>query len=273
MSGLIRAVPESLSALDRGLAYGDGLFETLAVRNNTPCFWDEHMQRLTEGCSRLGIPCPDLSELKAGAEALCINSEGKAAVLKLIVTRGQGGRGYRFPDDAKPWIGMSLYHAPDYPSSYSSDGIRACICKTRLSTNPSLAGIKHLNRLEQVLARNEFGDDCQEGIMLDGTSSVIEGTMSNLFMISGQELITPEVDHCGVAGITRNRLIEWAGAEGIACQVTKTLGLEKLFAADALFVCNSVIGIWPVRQLENVTFSVKNKLLRQIKNGFPALCA
>jgi 4-amino-4-deoxychorismate lyase len=148
MSGLIRAVPESLSALDRGLAYGDGLFETLTVRNNIPCFWDEHMQRLIEGCSRLGIPCPDLSELKAGAEALCMDSEGKDAVLKLIVTRGQGGRGYRAPSDIKPWIGMSLHHAPEYPSSYAKDGIRACICKTRLGTNPSLAGIKHLNRLE-----------------------------------------------------------------------------------------------------------------------------
>lgn len=273
MSGLIRAIPETLSSLDRGLAYGDGLFETLAVRNNIPCFWNEHMQRLTEGCSRLGIPCPELSELKAGAEALCLDSEGRAAVLKLIVTRGQGGRGYRVAEDARPWVGMSLHHAPDYPSSYSSDGIRACICKTRLGTNPSLAGIKHLNRLEQVLARNEFGDDCQEGIMLDGTSSVIEGTMSNLFMISGQELITPGVDHCGVSGITRNRLIEWADVEGIGCHVTNTLGLEQLFAADALLVCNSVIGIWPVRQLENVKFSVNNELLRQIKNGFPALCA
>ena len=272
MSALIRSIPETLSTQDRGLAYGDGLFETIAVRNNIPCFWADHMQRLAEGCERLGFPLPDLTVIEKKAIALCEESEDRPAVLKIILTRGLGGRGYRAPENPDPWYGMSLYHAPEYPQARYSEGIRACVCETRLASSPSLAGIKHLNRLEQVLARQEFGDECQEGLMLDGMGRVIEGTMSNLFLLCDDALLTPEINDCGVNGVTRRRLLEWARQQGIECRVSQEVSLEQVFSADALFVCNSVIGLWPVRQLEDKTYPVKHELLQRLMNRFPALC-
>jgi 4-amino-4-deoxychorismate lyase len=272
VSGLIRSIPETLSTQDRGLAYGDGLFETFAVRNNAPCFWAEHMQRLAEGCNRLGIPVPDPDALGREAAALCAESEGNPAVLKIILSRGQGGRGYRAPEEPRPWYGMSLYHAPEYPQAFYSEGVGACVCETRLSSNPTLAGIKHLNRLEQVLARKEFGDEYQEGLMLDGKGRVIEGTMSNLFLVIDDVLVTPEINECGVNGVTRRRLIEWARQQRIECRLSQGLLLEEVLSANALFVCNSVIGLWPIRQLEDKTYSVKHGMLRRLMNEFPALC-
>jgi 4-amino-4-deoxychorismate lyase len=156
--------------------------------------------------------------------------------------------------------------------SYYSEGIHACICNIRLGSNPALAGIKHLNRLEQVLARNELDDGCQEGLMLDGEGRVVEGTMSNIFLISDGALITPAIESSGVRGVARDRLIRWAKQHGVDCQEKTELGLEQVFSANALLVCNSVIGVWPVQQLEHVTYPLDNELLVKIMNRFPAIC-
>jgi len=262
---------DCISVLDRGLAYGDGLFETFRVRQGRPCLWQEHMARLQNGCDRLDIPRPDLQLLEKEAIELCAGvADG---VLKLIFTRGTGGRGYRIPDTPIPWHGFSLHPAPTYPDRFKNEGIGARICQTRLGRNPALAGIKHLNRLEQVLARKEWSDEFQEGLMLDVDAQVIEGTMSNLFLITKHGLLTPALTECGIEGVMRSRILEWAEGEGIPCDLRSNIRLEDVFSADSLFFTNSVIGVWPVRQLEDMNYSLDNEILQQLLREEDEICA
>lgn len=232
---------------DRGFQYGDGLFETVEVLNGKPLFFDRHLKRLAEGCRLLSIPCLDPELLEA--EARQLSADAEHGVLKLIVTRGSGGRGYRPPSVATPTRLFNLHSYPLYPEDFQLSGIRARLCQRRLAINPDLARIKHLNRLEQVLARAEWQDDYQEGLMLDRQGRVIEGTMSNLFWVADGRLYTPTIKDCGIAGIVRGLLIELAEADGIV--VDEVLAdVAELERAEEIFVTNSVIGVWPVKQLD-----------------------
>lgn len=239
---------------DRGLQYGDGVFETVDVLNGKPLFFQRHLQRLALGCRTLLIPCPEFSLLMA--EAWQISAGVDQAVLKLIVTRGSGGRGYRQPPEIFPTRVLSLHPHPTYAPSFQKFGVNLRFCDKRLAINPDLARIKHLNRLEQVLARAEWQDDAiQEGLMLDAQQRVVEGTMSNLFWIKDGVLHTPLLDQCGIAGIVRALLIELAREDGISV-IEDHASREDVLAADELFVTNSIIGIWPVKQLEQQRFEV-----------------
>ncbi len=232
---------------DRGLHYGDGLFETLAVRAGKPLLWDRHLERLSAGCARLGFPQPDEDLLYKEAAQVCAGvTQG---VLKIILTRGVGGRGYRPPAVAHPTRMVARYPWPGYSAQSAAQGIALRVCATRLARNPALAGMKHLNRLEQVLARNEWADSgIAEGIMLDNEGQIISGTMSNLFLVKAGALLTPDVTQCGVAGVMRGLILDIAARLNLAPRVTG-LTLNDALEADELFVCNSLIGLWPVRQL------------------------
>lgn len=239
---------------DRGFQYGDGLFETIEVRNGKPVFLNQHLDRLTTGCHRLQFPCPSLSLIRRETLVLCKNSQH--AVLKIIVTRGSGGRGYRQPDVLLPTRVLSLHPYPDYPNIYQQDGITARFCRTRLGLNPSLAGIKHLNRLEQILARAEWNDpDIQEGIMLDINGNVIEGTMTNLFYIRNKAVYTPELTQTGVHGIFRRIIMNLLASHQIET-FERAVTKDDLLAADEAFFCNSVIGLWPIKQIENACYQI-----------------
>jgi len=245
---------DQISALDRGVQYGDGLFETIAIIDGRICLWERHLRRLYDGCERLAIAAP--APEKLFAEAKTVIKDHQKGVLKIIVTRGTGGRGYRSPVDAQ--TNRVVYYAswPDYPKAYWAKGISICVCSTRLGINPKLAQIKHLNRLEQVLARSEWDDPAIfEGLMLDSDGHVIEGTMSNLFLIKDATLITPDLSRCGIAGVMRGLIIELAVALNIPV-VIKDLSLEDLKTADALFVSNSLIGILPARELSGQRYSL-----------------
>ncbi len=242
----------AIDPADRGLQYGDGLFETVEVCNGKPLFFDRHLERLALGCGRLSIPMPDRQLL--GREASRLTAGADHAVLKLIVTRGCGGRGYRPPDVVRPTRLFALHPFPDYPATYPSQGIVARFCRHRLGLNPALAGIKHLNRLEQVMARAEWqNDEIQEGLMLNQSGFVIEGTMSNLFYVKDRCLITAPIEQCGVAGIVRAVLLELAEKMNTRVEL-QYFTPEQLQQADEIFVTNSVIGVWPVKQLEAGTF-------------------
>ncbi|MBJ2269313.1 aminodeoxychorismate lyase [Pseudomonas sp. MF6772] len=228
---------------DRGLAYGDGLFETLAVKAGQPVLLDRHLQRLDEGCRRLALVADQAlirDELLAYAAAL---GDG---VLKLILTRGDSLRGYGINAGAP--VRRILQGSPPatYPPAHGSSGVRLFPCATRLSEQPLLAGLKHLNRLEQVLARAEWQDaDHAEGLMLDMSGRVIEGVFSNLFLVDNGQLLTADLSRCGVAGVMRAELLARAEALGLVTTVTD-ISLAQLQRADEVFVCNSVYGIWPV---------------------------
>lgn len=236
-----------VSSRDRGLHYGDGLFETVAVANGVPLQWGRHLRRLSDGAARLAISLPGADTLNAEAQRLCAGH--RRAVLKVIITRGIGGRGYAPVPQAEPTRVLSLFPWPDYPREYGEHGVPVRICRTRLGRNPALAGIKHLNRLEQVLARAELSETHVEGLMLDGDDRVIEGTMSNLFAVIDGVLTTPELSGCGIAGVMRELIIEHARDILGGCRI-QHLTLNEIFQASEVFLSNSLIGIWPVRRID-----------------------
>jgi len=256
---------DCIASSDRGLQYGDGLFETIAVENGQCEHWYEHMSRLKEGCKRLNIPAPDAQQLLTEAQQLYGDKD--KAVLKIIITRGSGGRGYRIPERVTPTRIVSVHPWPDFPSQNTSAGIRLHLCETQLSRQTALAGIKHLNRLEQVIARNEWHDpDISEGLMADAAGNIIEGTMSNYFAVINGELITPDISHCGVAGIMRAHIVRQAVLHEITVH-EQNITLDDLLMADELFICNSIIGIWPVRQLQDKHYKVIGDVTSEIMNG------
>lgn len=246
-----------ISINDRGLQYGDGVFETIAVQDSSLLCWDEHINRLEAGCQRLKIPFSNKSLLKNEARSLIDPDE--QGVLKIIITRGQGGRGYALPDNPSPNRIISLYPFPDYPEENASQGINVRMCDYRYSKNPDLAGIKHLNRLEQILARSEWNDtSIAEGIVLDIDDNVIEGTMSNLFCFIDNVLYTPDLTECGVAGVIRNQIIKLASGLNINLEIKK-ISQQTLKEADEVFLCNSVIGVWPVKMIDGELLPVGEK--------------
>jgi 4-amino-4-deoxychorismate lyase len=254
---------DTVSANDRGFQYGDGLFETLEVINGQPVFLEQHLLRLSAGCSRLNIPSPDTKQLTDECGFVC--QQAKQAVLKIIITRGSGGRGYRQPETLQPTRVISLHPCPEHVSNFAEQGIKARFCDTRLGLNPALAGIKHLNRLEQVMARAEWDDPlAQEGIMLDINNHVIEGTMSNLFYVKDGMIYTASLALSGVAGVMRGIIKSLATKHNLAL-IERDYSKEALLAADEAFVCNSIIGIWPIKQIENCRFTIGN-VTRQLQD-------
>lgn len=244
---------KNLPVSDRGFQYGDGLFETIEVLNGQLVFFEAHLQRLNLGCKTLLLPEPDSLLLKK--EALQLSHDCQHGVLKIMITRGSGGRGYRQPESINPTRVLSLHPFPEYPDSFQQQGIKAIFCQQRLGLNPTLAGLKHLNRLEQVLARAEWDTaEIQEGLMLDINEHVIEGTMSNVFFVKNQTLYTPSLAQSGIAGIIRAFIIKTAATLGVQCE-QGSFTKSQLLDAEEIFVTNSVIGIWAIKELEQKTFA------------------
>jgi 4-amino-4-deoxychorismate lyase len=255
-------VADQIPVNDRGFQYGDGLFETIEISEGRPLFLEQHLQRLRAGCSSLKIPCFSDKELTDDIHR--VSHQAKNAVLKIIVTRGIGGRGYRQPMVLQATRVVSLHPFPDYPFSFAKQGVNARFCTTRLGLNPAIAGIKHLNRLEQVMARAEWDDpEVQEGIMLDITDNVIEGTMTNLMYVKNETVNTDTLQSAGVKGVMRE-LIKNLIDEHHLTLVEHSYRKETLLAAEEVFVCNSIIGIWPIKKIDGVNFPV-GKLTRQLQ--------
>jgi 4-amino-4-deoxychorismate lyase len=234
-----------IAADDRGLHYGDGLFETMAAVRGRVRNFELHMGRLAEGARRLGFPPIDADAL----ENECRDALGEqgSGVVKLVLTRGPGPRGYRPPDE--PSITRVITASAARPTLALPEALTVRICDTRLGLNPALAGIKHLNRLEQVLACNEWRDPAVgEGLMLAADGRLICGTASNLFVVREGRLLTPTIRDCGVAGVMRQVVMRAAQALGIEC-LEREMGLEMLATAGELFLTNAVAGIRPVRVL------------------------
>lgn len=243
------AEADSVPADDRGLAYGDGLFETMRFRGQGLPLLDRHLRRLREGAQRLRISL-DLEGLSQEIGRFVTSADIGEGVLKLIVTRGDGARGYRV-DASKPARRILISRPLNlHPPSWHTEGVTIRHCDMRLGASPALAGIKHLNRLEQVLARLEWNDEqIAEGLMSDQRGRIVEGTCTNLFVVSGGRLLTPVIEHCGVAGVMRGYILEVA-AHQLSLQ-TEQVHCERalLAAAQEVFLCNAVVGVWPVRRL------------------------
>lgn len=229
---------EVVSLANRGLAYGDGLFETMRVYQGEVSLWPRHLARLQQGARQLGFTLPAIDYIQA--QIASITKDVDAAVLKLLVTRGDGGRGYAVANDAEPvWI-LSLHPLPA-----AQGDLRLHRCEMTLAIQPMLAGIKHCNRLEQVLARSEVqraGFD--EGLLCDGEGRVVSATAANLLVLRNGRWNTPSVERCGVAGVLRGWLLEQGLVE------VADLSLAEVKNADALALCNAVRGILSVSTFE-----------------------
>ncbi|EPJ51801.1 MAG: hypothetical protein OFPI_16150 [Osedax symbiont Rs2] len=241
------AAEQQLSTSDRGLSYGDGLFETIQIANGVALLWDAHMQRMQRGAARLKIPFDASLSALFYQDLLCLLQNPRAnAVLKLTLTRGVGMRGYKPTAEAEITRISSLTTLPDF-SAQQRHGIKVRLCQLQLARQSVLAGLKHLNRLEQVLARSEWDDsDITEGLVCDTQGNLIEGTMSNLFWLANGVLYTPDLSYSGVEGVIRNALISQCQHQSVFEVQTANYQLSQLLAADEVFVCNSVINILPV---------------------------
>lgn len=237
-----------ISPFDRGLAYGDGVFRTLPVYGGAPHCWERHYRKLCEDCKALGIVCPP-EDVLINDLALLIG-EGEDATVKIIITRGEGERGYAVPPLAQPMRLVIRTPAQAYSEVNAREGVKLHLCELRLSHQPRLAGVKHLNRLENVLARMEWVDSrLADGLLLDVDDNVIECTMSNIFIRTGNQLTTPNLKCCGVAGLTRERILELATQLG--CQpIITDFNLGQLLEADEVIICNSLFFAWQVRELK-----------------------
>lgn len=243
---LVNGVPnEHIQAMNRGLTYGDGVFRTLQLRAGRPFCWQRQFAKLHADCQALRIECPTFATLNQ--ELALIGATEPDCVTKIIVTRGIGLRGYAPNTEAVSTRILMSGPLPGYPYSYLAEGVELHVCDLRLSRQPRLAGIKHLNRLENVLARMEWDDPAiAEGLLLDTAGNVIEGTMSNLFMLKGDTLFTPDLSHSGVAGVTRDRIMALAPVLGLELSVG-SYSLDFLLQADELVLCNSIMGAIQVK--------------------------
>jgi 4-amino-4-deoxychorismate lyase len=238
----------TLSYRDRGLQYGDGIFETMKVRRHGIRLLDFHLDRLYRSCRRLKIQAPKALLLRRELERIAAGR--KEGVLKLMVTRGRGPRGYRPSGRERATRIVALESLPRAISADAAKAVRLRVCATRLSTTPSLAGLKSLNRLDSVLARSEWTDArIWEGLMRDVDGNWVCGTMSNLFLRRGTVLMTPLLDRCGVAGVMRRWILESAANLGLRA-VERRIRWEDLQSAEEVFMSNAVVGIRSVRTIE-----------------------
>ena len=239
----------AIDVRDRGLNYGDGVFETMSLQKGRIHFLEAHLQRLAAGCARLGIEFPGDPLLRSEIDSVTSSQEN--GVVKVVVTRGSGGRGYRPSATAATTRVVTLHDAP----AQTGEDIAARWCDMRLSRNPALAGIKHLNRLEQVLAQGEWQDvRIGEGLMLDYEGELVCGTSSNVFLVRNGELATPDLRYCGVHGIMRAAVIRTARELHIPVH-EEPLWPDDLDAATEVFMTNAVRGIRSVVALDQRSWS------------------
>lgn len=266
MSAWVNGQPmDQISVHDRALQFGDGVFRTMLVQRGSVIFAAAQLERLLADAGRLSIAVPDIVALTGWITAAAATID--AGILKVILSRGQSERGYVATAGLRPNCIIYGNVLPAHVSGWRKDGIRVRQCSIRLAEQPALAGIKHLNRLENVLARLEWQDSgTAEGLLLDSQGYVVEGVMSNLFWAKDGQLFTPDLQRCGVAGVMRQLLMEQQAVQQVRVR------MDVLLAADEVFMCNSVMGIVPVRQLDETTWQtgeITRRLQENWRDAFP----
>ena len=244
--------------IDRASAYGDGVFESIAIRDGKPRFWDAHMERMQTGCERLGLVSPPPAEILRLLE--CELAESKEltafATARLSISAAASPRGYQRNAGGATVPRISVFASKPVSKNRLEEGVVTRLCNLRLAIQPALAGMKSLNRLEQVLARAEWDDtDTFEGLTMDSGGRLICGTMSNVFIVNEAKLSTPGITRCGVAGIMRARVLRRLEETGISCSVRDILPGE-LHSATEVFLTNSQFGVLPVKQIDEMSFAV-----------------
>jgi 4-amino-4-deoxychorismate lyase len=247
---LLNGSPDTrVSPFDRGVHFGDGLFETIACRDGRPKFLSLHLERLIRGCARLGIDAGNADVIDAEVRTLARDVE--SAIVKVIMTRGTAlARGYGVTGREKATRITFRYPWPQETRTEAQEGIQVRTATLRLGENPALAGLKHCNRLEQVLARREWTDPAiTEALLFSSSGKLVSGTMSNVFVVEGSSVRTPRVDVCGIAGVMRRVVLREAARNSIDVR-EEVLNAGDLHRADEIFLTNVRMGIWPIRSLD-----------------------
>ena len=269
-----------VSVYDRGLQYGDGVFETVLCHAGQLYYWPQHYRRLLQSAQKFRLACPSQEQLLAEISRLLAtdrpDGENSAChAIKIILTRADSERGYAFSKRPRGRrIVLVSAIAPAYSSlvTQTLEAGRLFVCQTQASINASLAGHKHLNRLANVMARNEFDDDCMDGLMSTAGSHVISGSMSNLFAIKGKAIHTPDLRQSGVKGIMRERIMTIIKQLDYPLHIS-TMTLTELENMDALFISNSLIGMRPVSAMAETTYPVAGPAVEITQQIFEALLA
>jgi 4-amino-4-deoxychorismate lyase len=224
-----------------------GIFETLAIVDGRARLLERHLNRLFEGCGRLALRAPVQSVLVAEIGALAAMPDG--GVVKVIVAQSAGaGQDTEQIVRAEP--------SRPRPIEWWRDGVSIITCRTRLAVQPQLAGLKLLDRRAQLLARAEWtADSIAEGLMLDADGWLISGTMTNVYAVLNGVICTPAITRCGVAGVVRAALLDHWKAAGQS-PVIRDLYPAELEGASEIFLSNALIGVWPVRSLDDHSYSV-----------------
>lgn len=253
---------DSIAIDSRGLAYGDGVFRTLLVHAGAPLHLDDHLVALRRDAARLDLEMPDTALWRA--DSLCLSAGHACAVLKWLLVRHSEGRGYR----ATTRRAYRLVQRVAAPTA-GPEAASVAIASLRLATQPVLAGVKHLNRLEQVLAARELRDGIDELLMCDHDGHLVGGLRSNLFWVREGRLLTPLLDRCGVLGTMRERVLRLAASLGIECHEVRETP-ATLASCDESFVTNALLGIWPLRRIEQRDLpapgSVTRRLLHELRH-------
>lgn len=266
-----------ISVFDRGLAYGDGFFETMFWKSKTNVnnnflgveFWDRHLTRICQGCKKLKINIPSKKILNGYKNSIlnkALESGFDCGTLKLIVTRGIGGRGYKFDKNMKPTVIMIVFPKTKQPFRIEQ-GVELRFCKSEISLNKNFSGFKHLNRIDSVFARSEWiNPNVFEGLVFDNENNVVEGTMTNIFFIKEKTLYTPELVTCGINGIMRQVIID---NHSIFFDDLKIIKIKKnqIFQFDQSFLTNSLIRVAPVSKINRKDFEIQSNL-RKIMHYF-----
>jgi 4-amino-4-deoxychorismate lyase len=230
----------------RGLNYGDGVFRTCLIYMSHVVDLKEQCETVNRDAERLGLAPVPVATLEH--EAASLAQDQARGVLKMVLMRAGAGRGYRAQEGATDRL-LRLYPLPGYRGAAWHSGVAAFRSRLQLATQPALAGIKHLNRLEQVLAGREWEEGADEALLGDEAGRPVCGTRTNLFWAAGGALHTPALERCGVAGLMRHKVLGLARGLGLDTRVRDNAGWDELEAADEAFLTNSLVGIWPLARL------------------------
>ncbi len=237
----------TISVLDRGLAYGDGVFTTGKVVAGQVEMLSAHLERLKIGCHKLAIIAPDF--IKLAEQVKAVTTDFSLAVLKIVITAGIGGRGYSRHRADKATVIISLFDFPEHYFLWQQQGINLGVSKHKLGLNPMLAGIKHLNRLEQVLIRQELDHRAEDDLLvLDLNNHVIESSCANVFWLANGTWQTPKITTAGIAGLMRAKILtDIHDIDLVDVSLSYLSELAKSSKLKAMFICNSVMGVVPIK--------------------------
>lgn len=250
--------PTTLSAGSRAAQYGDGCFTTLLLDHGNMALWPLHLARLKSACQRLRLYGFNGQQLQQETHTWLAKQKAQGSVvaankgvMKIVVAAPPGGRGYRRNDDNELDVVITTHPYPEHYQIWQQSGITLGVSAQMLGHNASLAGLKHLNRLEQVLMKSTANSNLDDELICDAQGMVVEASAANVFWRVSKQWYTPDLSECGVAGVQRQSILMSMSERGMGVQEVRS-HISQLVQADEMFVCNSVMEWAPVKQLHIV---------------------